>query len=209
MTDVNHKKISMKTLILSGCFYVLMACSGKSTAQQNKTETHSQTQTAPAMSTPSDFYSFKMNSLDGKEVDLSQFKGKKVLVVNVASECGYTPQYAQLQQLHEEHGDKLVVLGFPANNFGGQEPGSSEDIATFCQKNFGVSFPMFEKISVAGEDQHPLYQWLSDKSQNGVTDEKPTWNFCKYLLDEQGQVLGFYPSKVSPLDESLVAAIEQ
>nr|WP_224996560.1 glutathione peroxidase [Cesiribacter sp. SM1] len=149
-----------------------------------------------------DFYSFKMNSLSGEEIDFSRFRGKKVLVVNTATECGHTPQYKDLQTLHEQHGNKVVVLGFPANNFGGQEPGSNEQIATFCQKNYGVSFPMFEKISVVGADQHPLYQWLAEQS-----GEEPKWNFSKYLLDENGKVIGFYPSGVNPMDDPIISQL--
>ncbi|WP_266204508.1 glutathione peroxidase [Pontibacter kalidii] len=154
----------------------------------------------------SDFYTFRMKTLDGKEVDFSQYKGKKVLLVNTASECGFTPQYEGLQQLHEVHGKEVVILGFPANNFGGQEPGSNEEIASFCQKNFGVTFQMFEKISVKGEDQHPLYTWLA---QNAPDHEEPSWNFSKYLVDENGKVVAFYPSKVKPMDEELLSAIKQ
>ncbi len=154
----------------------------------------------------SDFYTFKMKSLDGKDVDFSQYKGKKVLLVNTASECGYTPQYEDLQKLHEAHGNEVVILGLPANNFGGQEPGSHEEIASFCQKNYGVSFQMLEKISVKGEDRHPLYTWLA---QNAPGKEEPSWNFNKYLVDENGKVVAFYPSKVKPMDEELLAAIKQ
>jgi glutathione peroxidase len=153
-------------------------------------------QTTPEMDKA--FYDFSMPSIDGQPIDFSTFKGKKVLVVNTASECGYTPQYADLEALHKEHGDKVVVLGFPANNFGGQEPGSNEEIAEFCKKNFGVSFQLFEKISVTGKDQHPLYQWL--KAQSG---EEPKWNFSKYLIDENGKVVAFYPSKVNPMDPAI------
>ncbi|WP_229733795.1 glutathione peroxidase [Pontibacter amylolyticus] len=152
------------------------------------------------------FYSFKIESLEGKEIDFSKFKGKKVLVVNTASECGYTPQYADLQKLHETHGDKVVILGFPANNFGGQEPGSQEEIAAFCQKNYGVTFQMMEKVSVKGDDQHPLYQWLAKNSPN---HEEPGWNFSKYLIDENGKVVAFYPSKVKPMGEEILAAIQK
>lgn len=137
-------------------------------------------------------YDFKINSLEGKSVDFSQFKGKTLLIVNTASECGYTPQYADLQEVHKQHGGKLTILGFPANNFGGQEPGTNGQIATFCQKNYGVTFQMFEKISVKGNDQHPLYAWLEEK-----TGKEPTWNFCKYLVRPDGTVT-FYPSKVKP-----------
>jgi glutathione peroxidase len=130
-----------------------------------------------------------------------------VLLVNVASKCGFTPQYAELQQLHEQYGDKLVILGFPANNFKGQEPGSNEEIAEFCQKNYGVKFQMFEKISVVGEDQHPLYQWLSKKELNGWNDEAPKWNFTKYLVNEKGELVKVFESKVKPTSEEVVAAI--
>ncbi len=162
--------------------------------------------TAKSNTQASDFYSFTIPSLDGKEIDFSKFKGKKVLVVNTASECGYTPQYADLQKLHEAHGDKVVILGFPANNFGGQEPGSNEEIASFCQKNYGVSFQMMEKVSVKGDDQHPLYQWLAKNSPN---HEEPSWNFSKYLINEQGEVVAFYPSKVKPMGEEILAAIQK
>lgn len=142
--------------------------------------------TAPSL------YDFKINSLEGKSIDFSQFKGKTLLIVNTASECGYTPQYADLQEVHKQFGNKMTILGFPANNFGGQEPGTNAQIATFCQKNYGVTFQMFEKISVKGSDQHPLYAWLKEK-----TGKEPSWNFCKYLVRPDGTVT-FYPSKVKP-----------
>lgn len=148
-------------------------------------------------------YDFTMNSLDGKAIHLSEYKGKYMLVVNTASKCGFTPQYAELEKLHETLGSKVAVLGFPANNFLWQEPGSNEEIATFCQKNYGVQFQMFEKISVKGKDAAPLYKWLAAK-----TGEKPSWNFCKYLIDPDGKVIGFYPSKVSPLDNQIVSALK-
>ncbi len=153
------------------------------------------------------FYSFKMNSIDGEPIDFKKYKGKKVLLVNVASKCGYTPQYGELETLNQKYGDKLVILGFPANNFGGQEPGSNEDIQEFCQKNYGVKFQIFEKISVKGEDQHPLYQWLSKKELNGWNDEAPKWNFTKYLVNEKGELVKVFPSKVKPTDQEVIAAI--
>jgi glutathione peroxidase len=176
-------------------------------------ESHQATTTQNTMATETnqnkaanDFYAFKMETLEGKEVDFSVYKGKKVLLVNTASECGYTPQYADLQQLHEKYGDKVVVLGFPANNFGAQEPGTHEDIAAFCEKNYGVNFPVFEKISVIGDDTHPLYQWLA---QNAPNNEKPNWNFCKYLVNENGQVVAFFPSKAEPMGEEILLAIQE
>lgn len=155
----------------------------------------------------SSFYDFKLKDINGKEVDFAAYKGKKLLLVNVASKCGYTKQYAQLQELYAEHGDKIVILGFPANNFGGQEPGSNEEIAAFCDAEFGVTFPMFEKISVKGFDKHPLYRWLSDASQNGWNNEEPSWNFCKYFVNEKGELVKFFPSSVAPLDEEILNLI--
>jgi glutathione peroxidase len=146
-------------------------------------------------------YDFKINSIDGKTVDFAAYKGKNLLIVNVASKCGYTPQYGDLEKLHELYGNKVTILGFPANNFGGQEPGSNLQIAEFCQKNYGVSFQMFEKVSVKGDDQHALYKWLKEK-----TGQEPSWNFCKYLVKADGTVT-FFPSKVSPLDPQIVDAI--
>ncbi len=155
----------------------------------------------------SSIYDFKLKTLDGQEISLSKFKGKKMLLVNVASECGYTPQYKNLQALSEQYKDKLVVVGFPANNFGGQEPGSSSEIRSFCSKNYGVTFQMMEKISVKGNDMHPLYKWLSSKDENGTCSEAPTWNFCKYLIDENGNVLKFFNSKTDPLSKDITSLL--
>jgi glutathione peroxidase len=147
-------------------------------------------------------YDFKIKSLDGKEIDFTQYKGKNLLIVNTASKCGYTYQYEDLEKLHELYGDKVTVLGFPANNFLWQEPGGSEEIAAFCQKNYGVKFQMFEKISVKGKDKSPLYKWLEAKSGHS-----PSWNFCKYVIDKTGKVVGFFPSKVKPLDNEIVSLV--
>lgn len=146
-------------------------------------------------------YDFKVNAIDGKSIDFSKYKGKTLLIVNTASKCGYTKQYADLQKLHEQYGSKLTILGFPANNFGGQEPGSNAEIVEFCQKNYGVSFQMFEKISVKGNDQHPLYAYLKEK-----TGDEPSWNFCKYLVKPDGTVK-FFSSKVNPLDKEITGEI--
>ena len=154
------------------------------------------------------FYDFKMKDIDGNEVDFDQYKGKKVLIVNVASKCGYTPQYAELQELNEKYGDQVTILGFPANNFGGQEPGTNEDIKQFCTENYGVTFQMFDKISVKGVDKHPLYRWLSDKDLNGWNDKEPSWNFCKYFINENGELKKFFPSSVKPMDEEIISLIE-
>lgn len=151
---------------------------------------------------PASVYDLKMKSLSGKEVDFSQFLGKNLLIVNTASKCGYTYQYEGLQKLHEQYGNKVTVLGFPANNFLWQEPGSNDKIEEFCQVNYGVTFPMFEKISVKGSDQHPLFGWLEMKS-----GKKPSWNFCKYLIDKSGNVVGFFDSKVEPLNKRIIDKI--
>jgi len=148
-------------------------------------------------------HNFSMKSIDGNEISLSQFKGKKMLIVNVASQCGNTPQYKDLEELSKTYKDKLVVLGFPANNFGSQEPGSNSDIKSFCQKNYGVSFPMFSKISVTGKDQNPLYKFLSTKEMNGTVGDSPKWNFSKYLVDENGKVLKFFPSSTKPMSKEI------
>ncbi len=152
-------------------------------------------------------YSFKVESIRGELIDFSAFKGKKILIVNVASECGLTPQYAQLQDLYTEFKDKLTVIGFPANNFGGQEPGTNAEIQTFCSVKFGVGFPMAAKISVTGKDQHPLYQWLTQKSANGLKDSEVSWNFQKYLINEEGQLIRVFEPAVEPCSEELIAAI--
>lgn len=152
-------------------------------------------------------YDYSFKSIDGKEMSLAQFKGKKILVVNTASECGYTKQYKDLEALHKKYGNKLVVIGFPCNDFGGQEPGSEKEIAEFCEKNFGVSFPMAEKVVIKGDKRHPLYQWLMSKNLNGVKDAEVRWNFTKFLLDEKGQLIDVFPSSVSPLDEKIISKL--
>jgi glutathione peroxidase len=147
-------------------------------------------------------YDFALTSLEGKPIDFKQFRNKTLLIVNTASKCGYTYQYEDLQKLHEQFGDKVIVLGFPANNFMWQEPGSNNEIASFCQKNYGVTFQMFEKISVKGGDAHPLYKWLAAKSGH-----RPSWNFCKYVIDKKGNVIGFYGPKTKPLDKEIIEKI--
>lgn len=149
-------------------------------------------------------YDIKMKAIDGNEINFSKYKGKKLLIVNTASECGYTPQFTELQHLHETKGDKITVLGFPANNFGGQEPGANMEIGAFCQKNYGVTFQLFEKTDVIGKDQNPVYQWLTHKEQNGWNDEQPKWNFCKYLVNEKGELMHFYTSAVSPMSDEIL-----
>jgi glutathione peroxidase len=154
-------------------------------------------------------YQFTMNTLDGKPKKLSEYEGKVLLVVNVASKCGLTPQYAEIEKFYEQYKDLgLVVLGFPANNFLRQEPGSSEQIAEFCQKNYGVTFDMFEKISVKGEDIHPLYQFLTSKSLNGTTDAEVKWNFQKFLIGKDGKVVTSFSPKTLVYDAEVVTAVE-
>ncbi|MDR1436632.1 MAG: glutathione peroxidase [Candidatus Symbiothrix sp.] len=161
-------------------------------------------------STPPSFYDFTVETIDGAIFSLSRLKGKKVMVVNVASKCGLTPQYAQLQALYERYKDKnLVIIGFPANNFGAQEPGSNEEIKTFCIANYGVTFPMMAKISVKGDDMDPLYRWLTTKEANGVADAEVTWNFQKFLIDETGQWVKSIEPKESPQSEEIIAWIEK
>lgn len=153
------------------------------------------------------FYDLKLRSIEGKEIDFSQFMGKKVLIVNTASECGYTPQFDELEHLHESHKDKVIVLGFPSNNFGAQEPGSNEEIGAFCRKNFGVTFQLFEKSDVIGKDQNPLYQWLTHKELNGWNDEKPNWNFWKFLVSENGELLKLYSAAVNPMSSEILSTL--
>jgi glutathione peroxidase len=149
------------------------------------------------------FYDLKTNALDGKPADLTQYKGKVSLVVNVASKCGYTPQYAGLEKLHREmKGKGFNVLGFPSNDFGGQEPGSAEEIATFCRTTYDVTFPLFEKlVTKRGSGQSPIYAFL------GTSGKLPAWNFSKYVIDKQGRIVAFFPSEVTPEDPTLRAAI--
>jgi len=147
-----------------------------------------------AFANTSSIYDFTLNGLDGTPVEFKKYKGKNLLIVNTASRCGYTPQYEDLQSLHQQYGDKITILGFPANNFGGQEPGTNAQIADFCKANYGVTFQMFEKISVKGSDQHPLYQYLKSK-----TGKEPTWNFCKYLVKADGTIK-FYGSGTNPVE---------
>jgi glutathione peroxidase len=150
-------------------------------------------------------YDFTVKTIDGEDFSLSALKGKKIMIVNVASKCGLTPQYAQLQELYEQYKNKnFVIIGFPANNFGAQEPGSNEEIKDFCTANYGVTFPMMAKISVKGEDIAPLYRWLTMKAENGVADAEVTWNFQKFLIDEQGRWVQSVVPKDSPKSEEIM-----
>ncbi len=148
-------------------------------------------------------YDYRVEGLEGDEINFADFKGKKILIVNTASECGFTPQYADLEKLSKEYADKLVVVGFPANNFGGQEPGSNEQIGEFCQKNYGVTFPMAAKVSVKGDDIAPIFQFLTQKQLNGVKNTAILWNFTKFLIDENGHLIDSYISTTKPTSESI------
>lgn len=148
-------------------------------------------------------YDYKVESLDGKEINFADFKGKKILIVNTASKCGFTPQYEDLEKLSKDYQDKLVIVGFPANNFGSQEPGSNEEIGAFCEKNFGVTFPMAAKVSVKGDDTAPIFKYLTDKDLNGVKNTTILWNFTKFLVDENGHLIDSYISTTKPTSESI------
>lgn len=165
--------------------------------------------TAQTSEQPTSVYDFTFKTLRGEQINLNDFKGRKMLLVNVASECGYTSQYQELQALYDKYSDKLVVIGFPANDFGGQEPGSHEEIASFCERNYEVKFPVTEKIAITGGNRHPLYSFLATQEINGKAAETPNWNFCKYLINEKGKIIQFFPSKVSPLSEEIIAAISK
>jgi glutathione peroxidase len=165
---------------------------------------NSSQQATPATQKVNSIHKFKVPSIEGKTIDFASFKGKKILVVNTASKCGYTPQYEGLEKLYKENKDKLVVVGVPANNFGGQEPGTKEEIQEFCKIRYGVTFPLTDKVEVVGDNTHPLYKWLTTKEQNGVLDATVKWNFNKFLLDENGKLLEYFPSKVLPTGEEIM-----
>ena len=151
------------------------------------------------------FHDFKVTDINGQTFDMASLKGKKVLVVNTASKCGLTPQYEALQELYDKYGSgKFIIIGFPANNFMKQEPGPNEEIAEFCKKNYGVTFPMMSKISVTGNDMAPIYKWLTQKDQNRVMDSKISWNFQKYMIDEEGRLVDFVNPKIKPDDPKII-----
>lgn len=173
-----------------------ISCAQKKTDNKNKEKIYS-------------LYDFKVTDIEGNLYDLSKLKGKKVMIVNVASKCGNTPQYADLEKLYQQYKDKnFIIIGFPANNFLGQEPGTNEEIKRFCTANYGVTFPMMSKISVKGEDIAPIYKWLTQKSENGKFDAEVQWNFQKFLIDEKGNVVDYIPPKESILSEKIRKWIE-
>lgn len=174
----------------------------------NETGSKEQDSRALALAEPAQvkFHEFVVKDIAGEEFAFNQLKGKRVLIVNTASKCGYTPQYEGLQELYEQYGgENFTVIGFPCNQFMNQEPGSNSEIASFCKKNYGVSFPIMDKIKVKGDDQHPVYSWLCDKELNGKDDAKVSWNFNKFLVDENGNWVAHYGSRTKPMDEEIVA----
>lgn len=202
----------MNKILLFVCAAALSACSSTNKTAQN--ETKKSTSDASMTTTDytqniTDFHSFSIASLDeSSELNMADYKGKKILIVNVASKCGYTPQYDGLQKLSEQYGDQVQVIGFPCNQFMGQEPGGKEEIATFCKKNYGVTFPLTTKIDVNGKDQHAIYKWLTNKAENQVDDYKVSWNFNKFLIDENGKLIAHYGSNIKPMSEELITAIK-
>lgn len=158
---------------------------------------------------PSSIHQFKAKDIDGKMIDFSQFKGKKLLIVNTASQCGFTPQYKDLEALYQKYKDKnFMIIAFPCNDFGNQEPGDAAEIKSFCQKNYGVSFMVMEKVKIKGENISPIYQWLTQKEKNGVKSSTVMWNFQKYLIDENGHLVDYFSSMTNPLSEKITNWIE-
>ena len=191
----------MKKIIV-GIFTALSLIGCMENNAQNKKQT---TVESKKTMEKQDIYQFKVTDLSGKEFDFASLKGKKILVVNTASKCGLTPQYENLQTIYDQYKDKnLVIVGFPANNFASQEPGTSGEIAEFCQKNYGVTFPMMDKISVKGDDMAPIYKFLTEKSKNGLEDSEVQWNFQKYLIDENGHLAKVVSPKTLPTDPEIV-----
>ena len=171
--------------------------------------TQAETKSKEPVKMQKSIYDFKMKDIDGKDVSLKSYKGKVVMVVNVASKCGYTKQYEQLEAVYKKYQDKgLVILGFPANNFGSQEPGTNEEIKQFCTSKYSVTFPMFAKISVRGEDIHPLYKYLTSKDDDPQFSGDISWNFNKFLIDKDGKIINRYVSKVTPDDATVITDIE-
>ncbi|HRN36755.1 MAG TPA: glutathione peroxidase [Flavobacteriales bacterium] len=190
--------LAVATVLMLGC---LSAC----TAPEANGQSAVDAQTQPAMG----FHQLNATDINGHPFDLTRLKGHKVLVVNTASECGFTPQYKGLEELYERYkGTGFMVVGFPSNDFGGQEPGDEKQIAAFCTKNYGVTFPMMAKVHTKGPDQSPVYAWLTRKKLNGVLDSEVKWNFQKYLIDQQGRLVAMYPSAQEPLSEAIINWVE-
>jgi glutathione peroxidase len=191
-------KLSIRPWLVLLLTFVALQCVGQNKQNQNNSKNSN-------MQTTQTFHDFTLKDIDGKEFDLASLKGKKVLVVNVASKCGLTPQYEDLQALYDKYKDRnFTVIGFPANNFAGQEPGTNAQIKEFCTLNYGVTFPMMDKISVKGKDQAPVYNWLTHKSENGKIDQEVTWNFQKFMIDEEGNLVDVVQPKESPMSEKII-----
>ena len=193
----------MKTIYIVGLL-VLALSSAAALSMRSRWEKPSK----PIGTNKMSFHDLTVNAIDGKVVNMADYKGKYVLCVNVASKCGYTPQYEDLEKLYQQYQGKLVIIGFPCNQFLGQEPGTSEEIVSFCQKNYGVTFPLTEKIDVKGKNQHGVYQYLTQKALNGVADGNVKWNFHKFLISPEGEWLAEFPSGVKPLDAELTSLIK-
>ena len=190
---------SVKVLILTSFIALFVIYS---MPNENKTESDNF-----ARDLSSTIFDYKMKNIYGDVVTLEQYRGKKILIVNVASRCGYTSQYKDLQKLQDRYKDRLQVIAFPCNDFGFQEPGNSEQIAEFCEVNYNIKFPIMEKINIRRSPSHPLYEWLSNSELNGWNDSKPKWNFYKYLIDEKGKLINFFNSGTSPLSIQITEAI--
>jgi glutathione peroxidase len=185
--------------------YPIFTWFGRATGKRSKVFTN-ELKAEPEQS----LYNLSIDLNNGQSVPLSNYKGKKILFVNTASDCGYTDQYDELQKLYEAKKDKLVIIGFPANDFKEQEKGTDEEIAQFCKINYGVTFPLAKKSSVKpGEDQNPVFQWLSDKNKNGWTNKKPTWNFSKYLVNEEGVLINYFDPSISPTSKEVIDAVNK
>jgi glutathione peroxidase len=192
-------KNSLSVILIISC---ALACNSQSS--ENKTNN------GKTMNEKQSIYQFKVEDINGNTFDFSSLSGKKIMVVNTASKCGFTPQYADLQKLYDNYKDKgFVIVGFPSNDFLWQEPGSNQEIASFCQKNYGVTFPMMAKIDVKGSKKHPVYQFLTEKSKNGLDDSKVKWNFQKYLIDREGHLSKIVTPKTNPMDKEIVDWIEK
>ncbi len=195
--DLTHKEMKKPetnyVIILLTAILLIVSCGGSS---------------QPDIVQPESIYDISLKGITGKDINLNDFKGKKMLFVNVASKCGFTPQYEKLQELHEKYGDRLVVIGLPCNQFADQEPGTHEEILQFCRLNYGVTFQLTEKINVKGPDQHPLYAWLTRKKLNGVKDSEVKWNFQKYLVDEEGNFIDVFYSVTSPMSHKITSLLD-
>jgi glutathione peroxidase len=199
----NSSNMTTKQKILKAVYPMWMWFAGK---QGMNNKNLSSDKMTPAVS----FYSLKDTAINGTAFDFEKLKGKKVMLVNTASDCGYTGQYDDLQKLSEQYKDKLMVIGFPANDFKEQEKGTDEEIATFCKKNFGVSFQLMQKSSVIkGASQSKIFEWLTDSTKNGWNNQQPSWNFCKFIVDEQGRLTNFFGSTIEPLGKEITAALNK